>query len=80
MPQPSYALHGIALTEEEARASLGGSLTWRLRACARRFRVSIRCDALALQELSHQLQGRLLVSAVLDQSIENVPIGINGAP
>jgi hypothetical protein len=39
-----------------------------------------RCDALALQELSHQLQGRLLVPAALDQGIENMTIGIDGAP
>lgn len=39
-----------------------------------------RCDTLALQELSHQLQGRLLVPAAPDQSLENVAIGIDGAP
>lgn len=39
-----------------------------------------RRHALAPHELSHQLQGRLLVPAALDQSIENVAIGIDGAP
>jgi hypothetical protein len=37
-------------------------------------------DALALQELSHQLQDCLLVPAALDQGIKNITIGIDGPP
>jgi len=39
-----------------------------------------RCDALAPQQLSHQLQGRRLVPAALDQSVENITISIYGPP
>ncbi len=39
-----------------------------------------RRDALPFQQLSHQLQGRLLVPAALDQGIENIAIGIDGPP
>jgi hypothetical protein len=39
-----------------------------------------RCDPLALQELSHHLQGRLLAPAALDQSLKNITIGIDGPP
>ncbi len=37
-------------------------------------------DALAFEELAHQPQGCTLVSPVLQQGIEDVAIGINGAP
>lgn len=39
-----------------------------------------RRDALALQQFSHQPKGRFPVPAALDQSIENVAIGIDGTP
>lgn len=39
-----------------------------------------RYDALALQELSHQLQGRSLVPAALDQSLKNITISSDSPP